>query len=225
MPVTDDLDDPPRTLIRGIGYTQTTPTPTSPPTPPRLRRRPATSLPGDEWIRQFTASNEVHDIPVTPRALFSRSPSSSGSWSTASTESYDEPSWWGSIPHKLRTESFWTHMFAQPDFFLYEEPIDPDKREAIDTIMRLLSTGYKKMYNAASRNYTLKNPYPKVVNVEFVKQYLNQVRPLQLTQVDRYRFEMMIMNFLMFAPMKALNKYIEELSRRGGTRKRKNKKI
>jgi len=114
-------------------------------------------------------------------------------------------------------------MFAQSDFFLINEPIDPDKREAIDTIMSLLPIEYKEMYNAASRNYTLKNPFPKVVNVEFVKQYLNQVRPLQLTQVDRYRFEMMIMNFLMFAPMKALNKYIE-LSRRGGTRKKRKHK-
>jgi hypothetical protein len=220
MPVTDDLD-PPQTLIRGVGYTQTTPP--SPPTPPRLRRGPSASLPGDEWIRQFTARNEVHE-PVTPRALFGLTPSSSGSWSTASTESYDEPPWWGSIPYRFRTDDFWNNMFEKDVFFLINEPIEPDKKEAIDTIMRLLSTGYKKMYNAASRNYTLKNPYPKVVNVEFVKQYLNQVRPLQLTQVDRYRFEMMIMNFLMFAPMEALEDYIGKLSRSGGTRRKRKHK-
>lgn len=217
----EDDAPPPRTLIRGVGYTQTTPLPiSSPRTPPRLRRVPSASLPGDEWIRQFTASNEV-----TPRALFGRTPSSSGSWSNASTESYDEPSWWFSIPHKLRKDSFWTHMFAQPDFFLDEEPIDSDKRKAIETIMSLLPIEYKEMYNAASRNYTLKNPFPKVVNVAFVKHFLNDIRPVRLTPEDRYRLEMMVMNFLMFAPMKVLNKYIGKLSKRGGTRKRKNKKI
>ena len=58
-----------------------------------------------------------------------------------------------------------------------------------------------------------------------MKQFLTNVSRVQLTPEDRYKFEMMIMNFFMFAPMSALEGYLERLSRRGGKRKTKNKKV
>jgi hypothetical protein len=95
--------------------------------------------------------------------------------------------------------------------------------------MRLLPIGYKSIYNAATRRQPLKSPFPKVVNVAFVKQYVTNMTPLTLTPEDRYRLEMMVMNYLMFAPMKVLENYITKLSRRGGkarhTRKHKTKRV
>jgi hypothetical protein len=188
-----------------------------PPPPPRLvrterseynpmRRRPSSVVPDDGWISQFMRS---------PREIFE------------STQDINAPSWWGSVPERLKTDHFWKHMFAQPDFFLIEKKIETEKRDAIDTIMGLLSIGYKGMYETR-RGTPLKNPLPNVVNVSFVKHYLKNVTPLRLTSEDRYRFEMMIMNFLMFAPMDALEGYIDRLTRRGGkrrTRRRKNKVV
>ena len=221
----DELGDPPTrpTLTRGVPHAL--------PSPPRLvrsegvgfngmRRRPSTPVEGDDWIRQFTANT-----PVTPRE-FRLTPTSSGSW-TDSTEEEDPLSWWFDIPYEYRSDSFWNHMFKQSDFFLVDKPIDKEKREAIDTLMSLLPIDYKPFYDTATRSQPLKSPFPKVVNVAFVKQFLTNVSRVQLTPEDRYKFEMMIMNFFMFAPMIALEGYLESLSRRGGKRKRKtkNKKV
>jgi len=185
-----------------------------PPPPPRLvrtqreypmRRRPSTRLPGDDMVDSF--------MERSPREIFYR------------THDINAPSWWGSIPKKFKTDDFWKHMFAQPDFFLTEEKIDPEKRDAIDTIMGLLSIGYKGMYETRRGTQPLKNPLPNVVNVDFVKHYLKNVTPLRLTPEDRYRFEMMIMNYFMFAPMDALQGYIDRLTIRGGkTRRKKTRK-
>jgi hypothetical protein len=153
--------------------------------------------------------------------------SRSGSWSTVSSD-INAPSWWFSIPERLRTDAFWNHIFKQSEFFLVDKKIDKEQREAIDTIMGSLSIGYKGIYNMATRKQPLKSPFQKEVNVAFVKHYLKNVTPLSLTPEDRYRFEMMVMNFLMFAPMEELENYITR-SRRGGKsrriRKHKSKRI
>jgi hypothetical protein len=76
--------------------------------------------------------------------------------------------------------------------------------------MSLLPIGYKGIYNTSTRRQPLKSHFPKEVNVAYVKQYLNNVRTtLSLTPEDCYRFEMILMNYLIFAPMKVL----EELHR------------
>ena len=243
--LTPDLDEPPSPprLTRSSGYgfngqRMSTSTPSraelfepdsvplfpglslaSAPSEGRMRRGPSPAVEGDEitraWIRHppnFTES------PLTP---------SSGSWTESEEYEEDPFSWWFDIPQELRTDVYWNHMFKQPDFFLVDKKIKQEKREAIDTIMRLLPIGYKSIYNTSTRRQPLKSPFPKVVNVAFVKQYLTNMTPVLLTPEDRYRFEMMIMNFLMFAPMSALDGYLERLSIRGGKKtrhKRKQKK-
>ena len=190
------------------------------PPPPRLerrqsmRRRPSPLVEGDEWIGTYMARMNAN----TPRNTLFEPPDSG--WSTE-----DVTPWWFSIPQKLRTDDFWKHMFAQSDFFLVNEKIDPEQKEAIDTIMSLLPIEYKGIYDAASRRHHLKNPFPEKVNVAYVKQYLNNVRTtLSLTPEDRYRFEMILMNYLMFAPMKVLEEYIARLLKRGGKTRRKKHK-
>ena len=214
--VTDDSHEldppPPPRLLRdgpGFGYTP-------------MRRRPAPVLAGEEWTRDWIRGTNLSP----PRTLFEVPVRST------STEDDDINTWWFAIPQELRTDDFWKHMFAQPEFFLVDKKIDPEQKEAIDTIMSLLPIGYKGIYDTASRRHHLKNPFPKKVNVAYVKQYLNNVRTtLSLTPEDRYRFEMILMNYLMFAPMKVLEKYIARLLKRGGktrrnkTRKHKSKRI
>jgi hypothetical protein len=230
MSDSDDEPPPPPTLTRGVPHTPTYEL-DEPPSPPRLvrsegvgfngmRRRPSPRVEGDDWIRQFTANTPI--TPITPREL-RLTPTSSGSWTDSEEE--DPLSWWFDIPYGYKKDGFWNHMFKQSDFFLVDEPIDKEKREAIDTLMSLLPIDYKPFYDTATRSQPLKSPFPKVVNVAFVKQFLTNVSRVQLTPEDRYKFEMMIMNFFMFAPMSALEGYLERLSRRGGKRKTKNKKV
>ena len=196
---------------------------------PRHRRGPSPAVDGDEitraWIRH--PPNFTESPTLVTRELGRLTPDRSGSWSVSSD--INAPSWWFSIPERLRTDAFWKHIFDQSEFFLVDKKIDPEKREAIDTIMGSLSIGYKGIYNMATRKQPLKSPFQKEVNVAFVKHYLKNVTPLSLTPEDRYRFEMMVMNFLMFAPMEELENYITR-SRRGGktrrrTRKHKSKRI
>lgn len=191
---------------------------------PRHRRGPSPAVDGDEITRAWIRHPNFTESPLTPRELGRLTPSS-GSWSTVSTEEdINAPSWWFSIPERLRTDAFWNHIFKQSDFFLVDKKIDKEQREAIDTIMGSLSIGYKGIYNMATRKQPLKSPFQKEVNVAFVKHYLRNVTPLSLTPEDRYRFEMMIMNFLMFAPMEELENYITR-SRRGGRTRRNKRKI
>ena len=225
----DELGTPPTPprLTRGVPHTP------EPPSPPRLtrsegigftgrmQRRPSHPLEGDDWISRFM-SNASPVTPVTPRELF-ESPRSSGSWTDTTEEDINVPTWWFEMPEKFMSDVFWNHMFQQPDFFLLEKKIRPEKREAIDTIMGLLPIKVKGIYDTRSRTHTLKNPFPKVVNVAFVKQFLMNLTPLSLTPEDSYRFKMMIMNFFMFAPMNVLEGYIDRLTRRGGKTKKRRK--
>ena len=238
MPVTDYSDDelgpPPAEappLTRGVPHIATQDL-DEPPSPPPLVRRIASELDDDRIPRHRRGPSPVYqDDNWIRRLMFStNSPDSSrsGSWSTVSSD-INAPSWWFSIPERLRTDAFWKHIFDQSEFFLVDKKIDKEQREAIDTIMGSLSIGYKGIYNMATRKQPLKSPFQKEVNVAFVKHYLKNVTPLSLTPEDRYRFEMMVMNFLMFAPMEELENYITR-SRRGGktrrrTRKHKNKRI
>jgi hypothetical protein len=227
----DELGTPPTPprLTRGVPHTP------EPPSPPRLtrsegvgftgrmQRRPSQRVEGDEWIERFT----LNASPVIPRELFD-SPRSSGSWTDTTEEDINVPTWWFEMPEKFRSDVFWNHMFGQSEFFLLGKKIRPEKREAIDTIMGLLDLliNNKGIYDTRSRTHTLKNPFPKVVNVAFVKHFLMNLTPLSLTPEDSYRFKMMIMNFLMFAPMSALLGYIDRLTpltRRGGKTKKRRK--
>ncbi len=206
-----DEPPPPPRLVRsgpGFGYNGLRNLPQT------FRRRPSPAVDGDEWIGPYMART---NLPPD------------SSWSTSSTESYedeDTPSWWFKIPRKFRKDDFWKHMFAQEEFFLVNKKIDPEHKEAIDTIMGLLPIRDKRMYK---RGNTLKQPLPKEVNVAYVKKYLNNVRiTIALTPEDRYRFEMMVMNYLMFAPIEVLEEYIALLPKRGGmrrTRKYKSKRV
>ena len=228
-----ELGEPPAEappLTRGVPHIATQDL-DEPPSPPPLVRRIASELDDDRIPRHRRGPSPVYqDDNWIRRLMFStNSPDSrSGSWSTVSSD-INAPSWWFSIPERLRTDAFWKHIFDQSEFFLVDKKIDPEKREAIDTIMGSLSIGYKGIYNMATRKQPLKSPFQKEVNVAFVKHYLRNVTPLSLTPEDRYRFEMMVMNFLMFAPMEELENYITR-SRRGGktrrrTRKHKSKRI
>lgn len=223
--ITDELGEPPDQappLTRGVPHvTPQLPDLDEPPPPPPLtrslgfgysgiRRRPSPQVEGDDWIGRYMArQREINfEQPEIPILGIHRSM---------------EEDWWFEIPQKLRTDDFWKHMFAQPDFFLVDKKIDSEQKEAIDTIMSLLPIKYKGIYNTSTRRQPLKSPFPEQVNVAYVKQYLNNVRTtLSLTPEDRYRFEMILMNYLMFAPMKLLKRYIARIPRHGG--KRRNKK-
>lgn len=220
MELGEPPDQAPR-LTRGIPHVPPQlPDLDEPPPPPRLERRhrrPSPQVEGDEWIGPYMARiprEIIFEPPEVPILGIHRSM---------------EEDWWFSIPQKLRTDDFWKHMFAQPDFFLVDKKIDQEQKEAIDTIMSLLPIGYKGIYNTSTRRQPLKSPFPEQVNVAYVKQYLNNVRTtLSLTPEDRYRFEMILMNYLMFAPMKVLKRYIARIPRRGGkrrTRKHKSKRV
>ena len=225
----DEFEEPPSPprLVRsgpGFGYNGVRNLPQS------MRRGPSPAVEGDEitraWIRHPPNFTESPLTPVTPRE-FRLTPTSSGSW-TDFTEEYADPlSWWFDMPDEYRTDAFWNNMFKQSEFFLVNKKIHSEKRELIDTIMSLLPIDYKPIYDKVPRRQPLKSPFPKVVNVAFVKQFLTNVSRVKLTPEDRYRFEMMIMNFFMFAPMSALDGYLERLSIRGGKKtrhKRKQKK-
>jgi hypothetical protein len=226
--VTDYSDEefeeppPPPRLVRsgpGFGYNGLRNLPQT------FRRRPSLPVAGDEWIGPYMARTNPRDLLFEPSEV--SIPVSS--WSASSTESYEDEdtlSWWFKIPRKFRTDDFWKHMFAQEEFFLVNKKIDSEHKEAIDTIMGLLPIRDKGMYK---RGNTLKQPLPKEVNVAYVKKYLNNVRiTIALTPEDRYRFEMMVMNYLMFAPIEVLEEYIVLLPKRGGmrrTRKHKSKRV
>lgn len=252
--VTDDeLGEPPDRpppLAPGIPYELLHSTPQlpdlgEPPPPPPLtrspgfrysgiRRRPSPQVEGDNWISRYMARTnappreilfEPSEVPIphTRRDIIFERPE------VMRIHRSMEEDWWFTIPQKLRTDDFWKHMFAQPDFFLVDKKIDPEQKEAIDTIMSLLPIEYKGIYNTSTRRQPLKSPFPEQVNVAYVKHYLDNVRTtLSLTPEDRYRFEMILMNYLMFAPMKVLKRYIARIPRRGGkrrTRKYKTKRV
>jgi hypothetical protein len=232
-----DLDEPPR-LVRRFNGRDSTPARDElfEPDPVPLNRQlfpgMASAPTNDGYLVDHTPSRDSlfepaeRPLSVTPR-LSPRAftPRSSGSW-TDSTEEYEDediPTWWFEIPERFRSDVFWSHMFGQPHFFLLGTEITREKRELIDRIMDLLPIKYKSMYDTSTRQPS-KIPLPNVVNVAFVKQFLMNVSRVELTPEDRFRFEMMIMNFFIFAPMKYLEEFIVSLPKHGGKTRKKRRK-
>jgi len=222
---------PPRLVRRFNGHTSIPARAFEPDPVPLNRPFPglASAPTNDGYLVDHTPSRDSlfepaeRPLSVTPR-LSPRAftPRSSGSWTDSTEEDEDMPTWWFEMPPKFRSDGFWNYMFGQPHFFLIGTEITREKRELIDRIMGLLPIDYKSMYDTSTRQPS-KVTLPNVVNVAFVKQFLMNSTTLTLTPEDRFRFEMMIMNFFIFAPMNALEGYLARFSIRGGTRKKRRK--